>query len=152
MTSSPSPSSDRSDLLGLTTVLAGSLPRTLGTPETPDTYQVDAVFSRRPLPEEVVAIHSAATQQALATAGYPSVTVRVSDRRLEIRNTTLEQLETGLATVLADQFALITSHIREEQATARKLVEDAAGAEGTRIDAVAARAGRIRFQRSGDAG
>lgn len=150
MTTSASTTSDRSDPLGLTNVLPGSLPRTLGTAETPDSYEVDAVFSRRPSPEEVVAIHSAATKQALVSAGYPSVTLRVSDRRLEIHGTTLEQLEMGLATLLADQLAQITSQIRDEQATARKLIEEAAGAETTRADSVATRAAAVRFQRSDD--
>ncbi|WP_150956358.1 hypothetical protein [Microbacterium testaceum] len=144
-----SASANFSDMLGLTTVLSGSLPPTLGTLDAPDKYQVDAVFTRRPTSEEVIAIHSAATKKALVAAGYPDVTLRVSDRRLEIRDTTLEQLEMGLATFLADYLAHITEEIREYQATARKLVEDAAKVEGSRSEAVAARAALIRFQESG---
>ncbi|WP_150951614.1 hypothetical protein [Microbacterium testaceum] len=111
---------------------------------------MDAVFSRRPSPDEVLAIHSAQTQEALVAAGFPSVTLRVSDRRLEIRNTTLDELEQGLSTVLADHLAYLTTQVRESQEAARKLIQDAAAAEGTRTDALAARASLIMFRPSSE--
>lgn len=149
MNKSAPASANRAETLGLTTVLPGSLPPTLGTEATPDSYQVDAVFTRRPTAEEVVAIHSVATKAALVAAGFPAVNLRVSDRRLEIRDTTLEQLEMGLATFLADYLAHIAKEIREHNAADRKLIEDAAKVEGSRSEAVSARAALIKFRESG---
>lgn len=134
--------------LGLTSVLPGSLPPSLGTLTAPDIYQVDAVFNRRPQAEEVTALHSPATQQALSDAGYPSVTLRVSDRRLEIANTNLEELKSGLATFLADRLAAITAQIQKERLSAQNRLAAAAEAEGSRADAIAHEAEQISFTRT----
>lgn len=136
-----SPSAD----LGLSSVLTGSLPPTLGTPGAPERYQVDAVFRRRPLPEEVDAIMSAEPHDALRAAGYPGVTLRVADRRLEIGNSNLEELENGLATVLADLLAGISGRVRQAQSAAFDRAAAAADIEHTRAEDVIQRAGRIAF-------
>ncbi|OZD43759.1 hypothetical protein CH252_24800 [Rhodococcus sp. 06-1477-1B] len=149
--SSQSGGAEYPEALGLTEVLTSSLPPTLGTAGGPQTYQVDAVFSRRPLAEEVAALHSAATKAALDGAGYPSVTVRVSDRRLEIAGTTLEQLEGGLATFLADHLAALTAEIWRDRENTRVHAEEAARVEDDRTEAVTERAKRIQFTRSGSA-
>ncbi|MDQ1084718.1 MULTISPECIES: hypothetical protein [Microbacterium] len=134
--------------LGLTSVLPGSLPPRLGTLTAPNTYQVDAVFNRRPQAEEVTALHSPTTQQALSDAGYPSVTLRVSDRRLEIANTNLEELKSGLATFLADHLAAITAKIQKDHLTAHARLAAAAEAEASRADAIAREAGLITFEQT----
>ncbi len=134
--------------LGLTSVLPGSLPRSLGTVTAPESYQVDAVFNRRPQPEEVAAIHSADILFALSAAGYPSVTLHVSDRRLEIKNTNLDQLEGGLATFLADHLAAITATIQTDRLAQQSRLASAAEAEGSRAAAIQVKAARITFQRT----
>lgn len=84
-------------------VLASALPATLLTPESPERYTVSAVFTRRPARTEIDAIHDNRTREALSTAGYPTVELRVSDRRLEISNTNLEELTGGLAAAIAER-------------------------------------------------
>ncbi|MEX8057052.1 hypothetical protein [Microbacterium sp. 16-032] len=134
--------------LGLTSVLSGSLPPSLGTLTAPDLYQVDAVFDRRPQSEEVAALHSLETLNALSAAGYPSVTLHVSDRRLEIKNTNLDQLKRGLATFLADHLAAITEEIQKARASAQSRLASAAEAEGSRAAAIATKAEQITFIRT----
>lgn len=134
--------------LGLTSVLPGSLPKSLGTVDAPNSYQVDAVFNRRPQSEEVAAIHSPDTLNALQAAGYPFVALHVSDRRLEIKNTNLDQLEDGLATFLADHLAAITASIQKERLAQQTRLASAAQAEGSRAEAVDARAAQITFTRT----
>ncbi|MDF2990824.1 MAG: hypothetical protein K0S37_1338 [Microbacterium sp.] len=134
--------------LGLTSVLPGSLPPSLGTLNAPGSYQVDAVFNRRPQSEEVAAIHSPDSLKALSAAGYPSVTLHVSDRRLEIKNTNLDQLEDGLATFLADHLAAITASIQKERLAQQSRLASAAEAEGSRAEAIDAKAARITFTRT----
>ncbi|SIS10936.1 hypothetical protein [Microbacterium sp. RURRCA19A] len=142
MTIEPAPASSDSDL-GLTSVLPGSLPKSLGTPDAPQRYQIDAVFNRRPLPEELNALH--ADTATLPEAGYPDVTLTVSDRRLEIHQSNLEELESGLSTVLADVLARISRNVRDERESARRQSEHAADVEHTRADDVIRRAARIEF-------
>lgn len=131
--------------LGLTSILSGSLPPSLGTLDAPESYQVDAVFNRRPQSEEVSAIHSPDSLKALSAAGDPSVTLHVSDRRLEIKNTNLDQLEGGLATFLADHLASITENLQMERLAQQARLASAAEAEGSRAEAIGAKAARIAF-------
>lgn len=131
--------------LGLTSILSGSLPPSLGTLDAPESYQVDAVFNRRPQSEEVSAIHSPDSLKALSAAGYPSVTLHVSDRRLEIKNTNLDQLEDGLATFLADHLASITENLQVERLAQQARLASAAEAEGSRAEAIGTKAARIAF-------
>ena len=70
--------------LGLGSVLVGSLPAALLTDHAPERYTVEAVFTRRPERDEVTEILGIETRDRLARAGYPTVEVTVSDRRLEI--------------------------------------------------------------------
>jgi hypothetical protein len=72
----------------------------------------------------------------------------VSDRRLEIKNTTLDELKNGLATFLADHLAAITAQIRKDHLTAQTRRAAAAEAEGSRADAIAREAELITFTRS----
>lgn len=132
--------------LGLSSVLTGSLPPTLGTPAAPERYQVDAVFTRRPLPAELDALASSAPHDALLAAGYPDVTLRVSDRRLEIGNSNLEELEGGLSTVLADLLAGISRRVRQVQSAAFDKAAAAADIEHKRTADVLQRAGSITFR------
>ncbi|HEY0259757.1 MAG TPA: hypothetical protein VGC18_07895 [Lacisediminihabitans sp.] len=132
--------------LGLETVLVDSLPTTLLTEEAPDRYTVEVVFTRRPEREEVAGILSGDTRAFLSSAGYPAARLSVSDRRLEIANTSLEELRDGLADILADRLAEISTevHDREDAATARLQV--AAEHEKDRAAAVVTLARSVTFQ------
>ncbi|CAH0308794.1 hypothetical protein SRABI128_04433 [Microbacterium sp. Bi128] len=84
----------------------------------------------------------------MSAAGYPGLTLRVSDRRLEIGNSNLEELEGGLSTVLADLLGQISRRIRQDQAQAFDRAAAAADIEHTRSDDVIRQAGRITFHAS----
>lgn len=120
--------------LGLGAVLADSLPPTLFTDAAPERYTVAAVFTRRPAKSEIAAIHGEQTQEVLRSAGYEAVTVHVSDRRLEIGNTNLHELNAGLAGVIAERLHVIS----EESASAdRRLAADALAATQHETDRAA---------------
>ena len=129
--------------LGLGSVLVGSLPAALLTDHAPERYTVEAVFTT-----EILGIE---TRDRLARAGYPTVEVTVSDRRLEISNTNLEELRDGLAAVLADRLAEISAGVRARQDAAAMKFHDAAETEQARAAAVAALAESITFQASASA-
>lgn len=81
-------------------ILVDQLPLSLGTVESPERYTVTAVFTRRPLPQELALLEAPAVEQQLAEAGYPRVTLRATDRRLMIDNTNLHELKVGLARLI----------------------------------------------------
>ena len=137
--------------LGLGSVLVGSLPAALLTDHAPERYTVEAVFTRRPERDEMTEILGSETRDRLARAGYPTVEVTVSDRRLEIANTNLEELRDGLAEVLADRLAEITAGVRARQDAAAVKFHDAAESEQARAAAVAALAESIAFHVSASA-
>ena len=83
--------------------MTDALPATLLTAHAPERYTVSAVFTRRPSSAEVETILGPVTRAALKAGGYPTVELRVSDRRLHIDNTSLEELSGGLARLLAEQ-------------------------------------------------
>src|SRR6478736_1387528 len=111
--------------LGLGSVLVGSLPAALLTDHAPERYTVEAVFTRRPERDEVTEILGIETRDRLARAGYPTVEVTVSDRRLEIANTNLEELRDGLAAVLADRLAEISVTLMADREVAAHRFQDA---------------------------
>lgn len=100
--------------LGLGAVLSDALPSTLLTSDAPERYTVSAVFTRRPSRGEIDSIYASGTRAALTAAGYQTVELRVSDRRLEISNTNLEELTGGLAGVIAEQLHLISEKSQAE--------------------------------------
>jgi len=132
-------------LLGLGSVLVGSLPATLLTDQAPERYTVEAVFTRRPERDEVAQILGGETRAFLARAGYSTVEVAVSDRRLEIANTNLEELRDGLADVLAERLAQISADVQGRQRDAAARFQVAADHEQQRAAAVAALAESVTF-------
>ncbi|WP_313356356.1 hypothetical protein [Microbacterium sp.] len=134
--------------LGLGSVLVGSLPAALMTDHAPDRYTVEAVFTRRPDKDEITEILSSQTRDFLAKAGYPTVEVSISDRRLEIANTNLEELRDGLGGVLADRLAEISASLRTERDAAAVRFQQAASGEQDRAAAVAALAESVAFHTS----
>jgi len=136
--------------LGLGTVLVGSLPATLMTEKAPDRYTVEAVFTRRPERDEITEILGSETRDRLARAGYSTVELTISDRRLEIANTNLEELRDGLGGVLADRLAEIGEGVRAKQDAAAARLSEAAAGEQDRSASVAALAESVTFQTSAD--
>lgn len=136
--------------LGLGAILAGSLPHGLATPEAPLRYTVEAVFTRRPERREVSRIIGDETRALLDRNGYDEVELAVSDRRLEIRHTSLEQLRDGLSTLIADHLATIGDETRayEDEANVRSL--DAAEHERVRLGEVAGLAASVSFHPSAE--
>lgn len=132
--------------LGLGSVLVGSLPAALLTDHAPDRYTVEAVFTRRPERDEVTEILGSDTRQMLARAGYPTVELTVSDRRLEIANTNLEELRDGLGSVLAGLLADISAGVRTRRDAAAMRFQDAATSEHARAAAVASLAEAVTFE------
>ncbi|MFB4351576.1 hypothetical protein RAC69_00355 [Microbacterium sp. LS_15] len=133
--------------LGLGSVLVGSLPPTLMTDDAPDRYTVEAVFTRQADRDEAAAIHDGATRDHLTSSGFPTVELRVSDRRLEIANTNLEELRDGLATVIADHLAAISLALRAERELAALRFSEATELEQRRAAAVADLAESVVFSR-----
>lgn len=132
-------------LLGLSSVLVGSLPAALLTTAAPDRYTVEAVFTRRPAPDEITAITGEATLHELSRAGHPGVTLSVADRRLLIHNTTLEELRDGLADVLSTRLAEISTQLQRAQEDTATALQDVADREAERAAAVAALAESVTF-------
>ncbi len=134
--------------LGLSSVLASSLPAALMTADTPDRYTVEAVFTRRPERDEIIGILGDETRELLVRSGYPTVELTISDRRLEIANTNLEELRDGLARVLADRLAEISAGMYASQEAAAVRFQDAAESEQARAAAVVALAESVIFRPS----
>lgn len=134
------------DLLGLGSVLVGSLPSTLLTDAAPDHYTVEAVFTRRPDPDEINEILGGDTRDFLARAGHPTVELTVSDRRLEIANTNLEELRDGLSGFIAQRLADISAGVRARREASAARFQHAAEHEQERAAAVAALAESVTFR------
>ncbi|UAJ81743.1 hypothetical protein IT072_21045 (plasmid) [Leifsonia sp. ZF2019] len=138
--------------LGLGAVLSDALPSTLLTPNAPERYTVSAVFTRRPSRGEIDSIHDSDTRSALTAAGYSTVELRVSDRRLEISNTNLEELSGGLAGVIAEQLHIISVKSQAEHDAFAAEVLDRTQRETDRAALVALAAAAVAFARpTGDA-
>jgi hypothetical protein len=88
--------------LALGGVLTHALPASLGTEGAPSRYTVLAAFNRQPLPREIAMIESAIGRMELADAGYEHVTLTVSGRRMEIADTNLDELKSGLSGLVAN--------------------------------------------------
>jgi len=133
--------------LGLRSIMVGSLPVSLLTPDAPERYTVEAVFSRRPEREEVDGVLGESTRRHLAESGYPTAQLTISDRRLEIANTNLEELRDGLAAVLAVRLAEISSEVAAARLVVAARSQEASRVEHRRAAEVVALADSIRFSR-----
>lgn len=133
------------DLLGLSGVLAHALPLEVGTDSSPSRYTVPAVFTRRPLAHEIERIEGRAAHDELVVAGYPSATLKVVDRRLEIGGTSLEELGAGLARVIATMLRNASIAVSTEDAERREQLRLAGERELARSSSLVERAARISF-------
>lgn len=143
-TTQDQPAKDASTLT-LSGVLASALPHDVGTARGSVLYTVPAVFSRRPEPRELELLHSVDVARRLADAGFGEVELRVSDRRLLIINTNLEELKAGLShlvgTILREisDLASLERINRAEELKALGLVEE------HRLEEVRASAAEVHF-------
>lgn len=145
MTTQTASTSTINEPLGLSTVLLGSLPTTLLTDDAPDRYTVEAVFTRRPDPDEITHILGDETHTFLTERGYTSAVLTVSDRRLDIANTSLEELRDGLGSIIAERLADITAAVKNRRELAAEQLHAATTREDHREVAVSALAESISF-------
>ncbi|MCK2031773.1 hypothetical protein KZC57_02375 [Microbacterium sp. KSW4-4] len=131
--------------LGLTAVMLSSLPATLMTDDAPDRYTVEAVFTRQADRDEVAAIHGVPMRDFLSARGYPTVELKVSDRRLEIANTNLPELRDGLAAVIAERLVEINRRLVAERLVSALGLEKASAREHERVALVASLAESVVF-------
>lgn len=101
--------------LGLTSILASSLPLTLLTDSAPERYVVEAVFNRRVEAAEVALLLGPQTREFLDRRGHPDVQLTVSDRRLVIAGTNLEELRDGLGRDIAEHLAWVSEQVHARQ-------------------------------------
>jgi len=131
--------------LTLSGVLASALPHDIGTAKGSTIYTVPAAFSRRPQARELDLLHSASVARSLAEAGYSEVQLRVSDRRLLITNTNLEELKAGLAVLVGKILREVSERALLERTTRAEELDALALIEEHRLDAVNASAAEVRF-------
>src|SRR6478736_10570105 len=131
--------------LSVSGVLASALPHDLGTAQGPTRYTVPAVFSRRPQPREVDLLHGSGTRQRLADAGYSDVELRVSDRRLLITNTNLQDLKSGLAHLVGTILRDISVQAEAERAHRSEELDALGLLEEQRLEAIRQSAAEIHF-------
>lgn len=140
-----SPSAGSGTALGLSHILTTLLPATVHTPGGPARYTVNAVFTRRPSAGEIQGLEGKEAREWLDRAGFTEVTTRVSDRRLEIGNTSLEELQGGLAAVLAGLLVRLSAADLERTNAAAMDLAAVDQDEVKRWEMVRARAAAIRF-------
>ncbi|WP_141367535.1 hypothetical protein [Glutamicibacter uratoxydans] len=129
-------------------VLVDSLPGTLFTAQAPEKYMVAVVFSRRPEAEEIRNIQSLEVQEQLASSGYPDIKLNISNRRLEIANTSLEELRDGLAFAIACALAQQSEKFQHHQDVAETEFRKEIDAETERSQSVQHLAKSISFDSS----
>ncbi len=146
LSASPQVEAERRDAaLTVLGILDTALPAELGTDRAPERYTVAAVFSRRVSSEEQKAIEAPERQEELAEAGFPGVTLAVSDRRLLIGNTNLAMLENGLAARIGAMLRATHERLAQEATRRADEAERWRVAEAERAAAVKVEADRVRF-------
>jgi hypothetical protein len=146
----PDPAETSHDL-HLVSVLESGLPPELGTPNQPATYTVPLVFSRQVSPDERARIEAPAalrhlTAQTAAVRPGSDLRLVVSDRRLLVEGTTLEELRDGLAGALTSMLHEIGQELRSATADREAAVEQLAAQEARRAAGVHAQVASIRFE------
>lgn len=131
--------------LTILTILASSLPTELGTEHSPQRYTVPCILSRRVEPAELTLIKGSVVTDRMAADGYPTPTISISDRRLLLHDTSLEELESGLAASLAAALRDVTATVLSDRAHRAESMADLKSREQTRLDGVRARADAIDF-------
>ena len=141
----PTAGQDPSEPFAVDRILINELPSTLGTVEAPEFYTVTAVFTRRPLPQELDLLRDPSVGERLAAAGYPRVTLSTSDRRLLIANTNLHELKDGLAATIGTILAEIGMSSATTRSAQAKDAAEAATHAAERAHSVLVEASDIDF-------
>lgn len=142
--SANTPNSER-ETLKLGTVLLDGLPGSLFTDQAPEKYLVAVVFNRRAEPEEADFLTGTAVKERLRSAGYPDVELNVVNRRLEISNTSLEELRDGLSVAIARELAGVEQKFERERVARNAQFRKEVDAESKRSEAVQLLAQSITF-------
>jgi hypothetical protein len=129
--------------LRLTTIVA--IPSQLYLGKAPARYAVSAAFSRRPNTAEAKLIQGTAAHERLAEQGYEHIRLRVEERRLEITDTNLEELKSGLAKVIGALVREISDQARHEQQERDEAALQKSRAEADRRKEVEELARQISF-------
>jgi hypothetical protein len=136
--------------LHLRSVLESGLPAQLGTVDEPATYTVPVVFSRQVTASERARIEDPETARRLSiqTGARPkgaSLKLVVSDRRLLVENTTLDELRDGLAGALSTMLEEMGHDLRSESADRAAVAQARAVEEARRAAVVHAAVETIHF-------
>ncbi|GIG20316.1 hypothetical protein Cch01nite_10400 [Cellulomonas chitinilytica] len=141
----------RTDDLHLLSVLESGLPAQLGTVDEPATYTVPIVVSRQVTPGERARLEDPETARRLAVRtgtrqNGESLRLVVSDRRLLIENTTLDELRDGLADALSTMLQEMGDDLRSESSDRAAVAQSRAVEEQRRVAAVHAAVAAIHFE------
>lgn len=126
-------------------ILVNDLPSTLGTLDAPERYTVTAVFTRRPLPQELDLLAASDVDDRLTEAGYPDVRLRTADRRLLIENTNLHELSHGLAPLIGSVLDEIGSRVATTRSAQAKDAAEFASRAADRASQVLTEVAKVDF-------
>jgi hypothetical protein len=145
MTTPAAPAPESFEPFAVDHILVNDLPSTLGTLDAPERYTVTAVFTRRPLPQELDLLAASDVDDRLTEAGYPTVALRTADRRLFIDNTNLAELRDGLAHVIGSLLDDIGSRVATTRSTQAKDAAELASRAAERAHQVLEEVGKVDF-------
>jgi hypothetical protein len=126
-------------------ILVTELPSTLGTIDAPERYSVSAVFSRRPLPQELGLLAGSEVADQLGAAGYERVSLSTADRRLIIGNTNLHELRHGLARVIGGILEEIGASVAQTRSAQERDAAELAERAAERAQGIVAEAAQVDF-------
>lgn len=132
--------------LRLTSVLVQGLPVELGTSHAPARYTVPAVFSRQVGVAERARLESAGTARRLSEHAGAPIELVVADRRLLIKDTTLDELRDGLAAQIAAVLRDLAADLTRERDAASAASEILVHEEYDRTERVRRQAADVVFE------
>ena len=141
----PAPAPGSFEPFAVDHILVNDLPSTLGTLEAPERYTVTAVFTRRPLPQELDLLAASDVDKRLSEAGYPTVTLRTADRRLLIDNTNLAELRDGLAHLIGSMLDEIGGRVATTRSAQAKDAAELAARAAERAHHVLSEVEKVDF-------
>jgi len=126
-------------------ILVDQLPASLGTVNAPERYVVTAMFTRRPLRQELDLLTAPAVEERLAVAGYTHTALSTSDRRLVIANTNLRELKHGLAHLIGQILDDIGTQVATTRSAQARDAAEVASRAAARSNQVIDEAAQINF-------